>query len=308
MKKSLIFWVERYLYKPSFSQSLLSFLLLPLSWIYCLIVWIRYKTITPIDYGIDIVSIGNLSVGGSGKTPLTTALASRYEDVAIILRGYGRKTKGLQVVSNGSEILCDVESSGDEAMIYALKVSKAIVIVSEVREEGIKKAKEMGAKLLFLDDGYSKHQIKKLDILIDVDSPNNACLPSGPYRERAWSKKKVEILKDGVAFKRSVHVENQTKKMALVTAIARPERLERFLPSVVSKHYFEDHHFFTKEELEEILDGSRADSLLVTFKDYVKIKDFGINISILDLDIEVDKIVFKLIDDYVKGDIYAKEN
>lgn len=303
MKKYIVFWVERYLYEPNIFQRLLSFLFLPLTLIYCLIVWIKYKTTDKIDYGIDVVSIGNLSVGGSGKTPLTTALALKYENVAIVLRGYGRKTEGLHVVSNGHEILCDVESSGDEAMIYALKVSKAIVIVSEKREEGIKKAKEMGAKLVFLDDGYSKHHIKKLDLLIDVRSKNGFCLPSGPYREKIWSGKKVELLQEEIDFKRAVHIENETEKMALVTAIARPQRLDGFLPKVVSKHYFEDHHFFTKEELEEIMESSKAASLLVTFKDYVKIKDFGINISILDLDLDVEPRVYTLIDNYVKGDM-----
>lgn len=303
MKKYIVFWVERYLYEPNIFQRLLSFLFLPLTLIYCLIVWIKYKTTDTIDYGIDVVSIGNLSVGGSGKTPLTTALALKYENVAIVLRGYGRKTEGLHVVSNGHEILCNVESSGDEAMIYALKVSKAIVIVSEKREEGIKKAKEMGAKLVFLDDGYSKHHIKKLDLLIDVRSKNGFCLPSGPYREKIWSGKKVELLQEEIDFKRAVHIENETEKMVLVTAIARPQRLDGFLPKVVSKHYFEDHHFFTKEELEEIMESSKAASLLVTFKDYVKIKDFGINISILDLDLDVEPRVYTLIDNYVKGDM-----
>ena len=307
MKKSLVFWVERYLYKPSIPQQLLSLFLLPLGWIYCFIVWIKYIKAIPKDYGIDVISVGNLSVGGSGKTPLTTALALRYENVAIVLRGYGRRSKGLHVVSNGKEILCDVQLSGDEAMIYAQKVPNAIVIVCELREEGIIKAKEMGAKLIFLDDGYSKHHIKKLDILIDVESKNSFCLPSGPYREKRWNGKKVAVLKDGIDFKRAVHVENPTSKMALVTAIARPQRLDSFLPAITSKHYFEDHHFFTKEELEWILYLSGADSLLVTFKDYVKMKDFGITISLLDLKIDVDEKVFGLIDNYIKEN-HAKKD
>jgi tetraacyldisaccharide 4'-kinase len=267
----------------------------------------KYLLAKPTYYGIYVISIGNLSVGGSGKTPLTTALALNYQNVAIILRGYGRRSKGLHVVSNGNEILCDVEVSGDEAMIYAQKVSNAIVIVSEKREEGILKAKEMGAKLVFLDDGYSKHHIKKLDILIDVESKNSFCLPSGPYREKIWKGKKVAIVKDGSDFSRVVHVENATSKMTLVTAIARAQRLDPFLPEVTCKHYFEDHHFFTKEELLDILHVSGANSLLVTYKDYVKIKDFDINISLLDLQVNVDKRVFNLIDNYIK-DNHAEKN
>ncbi len=302
MKKSLVFWVESYLYKPSFSQTLLSYFLLPLSWLYCFIVWIKYVKATPISYGIDVVSVGNLSVGGSGKTPLTTALALHYEDVAIVLRGYGRATNGLHVVSNAKEILCSVYQSGDEAMIYAQKIPHAIVIVSEKREEGILKAKAMGAKIVFLDDGYSKHHIKKLDFLIDVQSKNGFCLPSGAYREKIWKGKEVTHLQEERDFKRVVHVENATPKMVLVTAIARPQRLDPFLPEVLQKYYFEDHHFFTKEELENILQSSGASSLLVTYKDYVKIKDFDITISLLDLKVDVDERVFNIIDRYKSHD------
>ena len=107
--------------------------------------------------------VGNLSVGGSGKTPLVTALAQKYEESAVILRGYGRHSKGLYVVKDFNNILCDVDVSGDEAMIYAQKLAKSIVIVSEDRKIAILQAKEMGAKIIFLDDAYSKHNVKKLD-------------------------------------------------------------------------------------------------------------------------------------------------
>ncbi|MDQ7043084.1 MAG: tetraacyldisaccharide 4'-kinase, partial [Sulfurimonas sp.] len=78
-----------------------------------------------------------------------------------------------------------------------------------------------------------------------------------------------------------------TKKMSLVTAIARPQRLDEFLPSVVSKNYFVDHHSFSKEELEAILSHDKSDSLLVTYKDYVKIVDFNLPLSLLDLEVEL---------------------
>jgi len=299
LKKSLVFWVEEYFYNPNIFQKLLSYLLYPLSLVYCLGMYIRYKLKVEEDFTIPIIGVGNLNVGGSGKTPLVSALALNYENVAIILRGYGRESKGLKVVKDSNEILCDVSVSGDEAMVYAHKVPNAIVIVSEDRKKGILKAKELGAKIIFLDDSYSKHDIKKLDFVIEVKSSNNNCLPAGAFRERLWSGKKVEILKDGVDFKRVVELKNETSKMSLVTAIARPQRLNQFLPSVVSKNYFEDHHSFVKGELEEILSKDNSDSLLVTYKDFVKIESFELPISILDLEMEVDKKVFKIIGDYI---------
>ncbi|WP_373036347.1 tetraacyldisaccharide 4'-kinase [Sulfurimonas sp.] len=298
MKRDLVFWIEEYFYNPTLVQKLLSFILLPISWIYCFGMYIRFKSKTPVDFDIDIVSVGNLSVGGSGKTPLVTALASGYEDSAIVLRGYGRSSSGLYVVKDKNNILCDVGISGDEAMIYAHKLSHAIVIVSEDRRKGILKAKEMGAKIVFLDDAYSKHDIKKLDLLIDVKTKNNRCLPSGAFRERLWSSKEAIVLEDKKDFKRVVKLKNKSDKMSLVTAIARPSRLDEFLPEVVGKNYFEDHHQFTKKELEDILKKESADSLLVTYKDFVKVESFGLSLSLLDLDVEVDKKVFKRIDDY----------
>ena len=296
MKKKLVFWVEEYFYNPNLFQKLVSVLLLPLSWIYCFGMWVRYKTKTPQDFGVKIISVGNLSVGGSGKTPLVTALAQRYDDVAVVLRGYGRQSRGLYVVKDKDKILCNVKVSGDEAMIYAHKISHAIVIVSEDRKKGIKKAKEMGAKTVFLDDAYSKHDIKKLDIIIDVESKNSSCLPSGAFRERLWNGKKALILKEGIDFKRVVELKDRCDKMSLVTAIARPSRLDKFLPNIQNKHYFEDHHPFTKGELDEILKNDGAESLLVTYKDFVKVQSFGLPLSLLDLDVEVDEKIFKMIE------------
>jgi len=248
--------------------------------------WLRYKGKTAQNFGVDILSIGNLNVGGSGKTPLVTALAKDELNAAIILRGYGRESKGCIVVKDRKNILVDVLVSGDEAMIYAQKLPNSIVIVSEDRKKAILKAKEMGVLKIFLDDAYSKHDILKRDILIDVETKNSRCLPSGPYRERLWKDKEVIRLKDGVDFKRKVELKNATDKMSLVTAIARPKRLDDFLPKVVSKNYFADHYSFNKEELLEILKRDKSDSLLVTYKDYVKIQNFNLPLSLLDLEIE----------------------
>ncbi|WP_304543003.1 tetraacyldisaccharide 4'-kinase [Sulfurimonas microaerophilic] len=287
MKRTLVFWVEGYLYNPNVFQKLLSYIFLPLSFLYCFIMWIRFRIAQAEDFGIDIISVGNLVVGGSGKTPFVTALAQDKKDVAIILRGYGRDSSGMIVVKDRENILVDVSVSGDEAMIYAKKLPFAIVIVSEDRKIAIDKAKEMGVKQIFLDDAYSKHSIKKRDILIDVKTKNSFCLPSGPYREKLWSAKDALVVEEEKDFSRKTTLKDPTAKMSLVTAIARPQRLDKYLPEVVAKHYFEDHHSFTKEELETILEQDKSESLLVTFKDYVKIEKFGLPLSLLDLELKL---------------------
>jgi tetraacyldisaccharide 4'-kinase len=288
LKKALVFWVEDYFYNPTLIQKVLSLLFLPLSWLYCFVMYLRYKSKKPEDFGIQIISVGNLTVGGSGKTPLVTALAKKEKNPAVILRGYGRLSQGMIVVKNAQKILCDVSMSGDEAMIYAKKLPHATVIVSEDRKPAILKAKELGCEVVFLDDAYSKHDIKKRDIIIDVETKNNFCLPSGPYRERLWRGKDVTVLREEIDFFREVTLVDATPKMSLVTAIARPQRLDRYLPqNICNRHYFEDHHTFTKEELEAILEQDGATSLLVTYKDYVKMEDFCLPLSLLDLEVRV---------------------
>ena len=299
MKRLITFWVEGYFYRPTTAQKLLSFLLYPLSLLYCFTAWIRYLFSTPEDFGMPVVSVGNLTVGGSGKTPLVSALCGLYKKPAIVLRGYGRHSQGLVVVKDQRSILCDVSQSGDEAMLYAQTLSHAIVIVSEKRASAIEMAKSFGCEVVFLDDGYGKHSISKLDLVIDVKTPNTFCLPSGPYRERLWHGKNVIMVDENRSFVRTVEVKNATSNMVLVTAIARPQRLDPFLPKVTAKIYFEDHHFFTKEELEAILRQTGATSLLVTQKDFVKIAPFNLPISLLDLTLVLNPQLIETVREYV---------
>ena len=87
-------FIDSYFYKPNFYQKVLSVLLLPISLLYFIAATLRRKFQRYIDFKIPIISVGNLVAGGSGKTPLLQELAKKYEDVAIVSRGYKRKSKG----------------------------------------------------------------------------------------------------------------------------------------------------------------------------------------------------------------------
>ena len=278
-------------------------LLLPFSLIYCFISYLKFYLSNPKKPPLPTISIGNLTMGGSGKTPITLALAKEFKECAIVLRGYKRESKGILVVSHNGKILTDVRKSGDEAMLYANSLPQASVIVSEDRLKGIKKAKELNAKMVFLDDGFFHFKIKKLNILIDPTPtpPSIFCIPSGVYRAPLWFKKYADIvLKEGVNFEREVLVLNETKRMVLVTAIANPARLDRFLPkNLVEKYYFEDHYLFKKEELEEIVKKHNATSLLVTSKDAVKLKSFNIELSLLNLEIKLPTFLKNSVSSYI---------
>ena len=294
MSKNKTIWVEEYLFHPKTpTQFLLSFFLLPFSLLYCFIVIFKRITSKKTDPNIPVVSIGNLTVGGSGKTPITIALAKDYQDVAIILRGYKRESFGLVLVSYRGEIKCDVKKSGDEAMEYAKTLPNATVIVSENRLKAIEYAKKLGCKVVFLDDGFSKSYIKKFDILIkpEIEPRLPFCLPSGAYREPKFMYRFADlVLKDGKDFTREVSIKNPTKKMVLVTGISKPQRLSKYLPkNLTGKVIFEDHHKYKKEELLEILKRYKATSILTTKKDAVKMEEFGLKLSVLELTIKIDE-------------------
>lgn len=293
-KTKITLWIENYLFYPkTFGHYLLSFSLLPLSAIYCIIVIFKRFFSKKIDPGIAVISIGNLTLGGSGKTPLTIELAKNYDQVAIILRGFGRKSTGMQLVSHQNKILCDVMQSGDEAMLYAKSLPNATVIVSEDRLKAIKYAKTLSCKIVFLDDGFSKSNIKKFDILVKpkIEPKLPFCVPSGAYREPKYLYHHADlVLVEDDDYKRHVMIENETERMVLVSGISKPSRLQEYLPkNLVSKIFFEDHHSYTKEELSEIMTKYGATSILTTQKDAVKIENFGLALSIMTLSIEIKK-------------------
>ena len=293
-RSRFVFWVEAYLFYPtSFFQQLISYLLLPLSALYCAIVLSKrfFCRKRKLFFTIPIVSIGNLTVGGNGKTPFCIALAKEHSSIAIILRGYGRKSHGLILVSDHGQIMCDAMASGDEAMLYAKSLPEATVIVSEDRVEAIRFAKKRGAKIIFLDDGFSKSYISKIDILLkpNPEPRNSFCIPSGPYREPKFLYRYADlIVSEGNDFVRHVEVLNASERMLLVTAISKPSRLDAYLPeNVIGKISFEDHYMYTEKELEALLQEHNATTILTTQKDAVKMVTFDIPLSILKLEVEI---------------------
>ncbi|QKJ23259.1 tetraacyldisaccharide 4'-kinase [Poseidonibacter lekithochrous] len=311
MKQKFYLWVEEYLFFPNSFQKLISFLLLPLTFLYMLIILIKRTKARESDFEIPVISVGNLIVGGSGKTPITIKLASKYENPCIILRGYGRASKGLYVISQNGKVLEDIQTSGDEAMLLANSLPNASVIVSENRVEAIKKAKELGCKIVFLDDGFSKYSIKKFNILLrpKKEPTNFFCLPSGGYREPKGMYFYADLeLQEGKDFFRVITIKKDNKeavlpkKTVLLTAISKPDRLLEFLPEGTKMISFPDHHTFTKEDIESISVTYEDYAIVTTGKDLVKLKKFKVrNLYLMDLDIKIDENVdFSIMSEYIK--------
>jgi len=302
LKQKIVLWVEEYLFFPTPLQKLISLLLIPLTFIYHLVIMIKRANTKAKDFGLPVISVGNLIVGGSGKTPVVVYLAQNRSNCAVVLRGYGRSSQGLFVISKAGEILEDINTSGDEAMLLAIQLPKATIIVSENREEGILKAKQLNCELVFLDDGFSKYSIKKFDILLrPLKEPTNVmCLPSGGYREPKMMYATADlVLKEGTDFSRIVrYKQNQTlletlpSKLLLLTAISKANRLLEFLPKDTIMVAFEDHHTFTKSEIDEVLKQYLNYDIITTAKDMVKLEQFKIkDIYLMDLTLEFNENV-----------------
>jgi tetraacyldisaccharide 4'-kinase len=140
-----------------------------------------------------VISIGNLSVGGTGKTPLTMAIAewliAQGERPSILSRGYKRANPvdGVVVVSDGERTLADLSRAGDEPLMLARAVPGAVVCVAEERHlAGVVAERRFGATVHLLDDGFQHVQLAR-DFDVLVTSPGEITagrpLPLGRLRE-----------------------------------------------------------------------------------------------------------------------------
>jgi tetraacyldisaccharide 4'-kinase len=209
-----------------FRASLMRVLMLGLSGVFRALVQLRialYRTgWKPQEYlGTQVVSIGNLTVGGTGKTPVVELLAKSLRDrgrnVAILSRGYKSKRldkrqnwKGAngqqiasrhmpKVVSTGSALLLDSKYAGDEPFMLAKNLEGVSVIVDKNRVKGARFAiAQLGAETLMLDDGMQNFDLAhSIDIvLIDSRSPfgTEALLPRGTLREPPKNLRRASII------------------------------------------------------------------------------------------------------------------
>ena len=191
-------------FNPLTKKSKLSFFLLPFSWIYWIIVFLRNKSfdlgiLREETFAIPVISIGNISVGGTGKTPHTEYLVNLLKNefkVAVLSRGYKRKTKGFFLADEFS----DAETIGDEPCQIKRKFPDIIVAVDENRRNGIRKileySKDVG--VILLDDAFQHRYVKPgLSILlIDYNRPilDDYLLPFGHLREPSSGRKRANMI------------------------------------------------------------------------------------------------------------------
>jgi tetraacyldisaccharide 4'-kinase len=272
--------------------------------------------------GARTISIGNITTGGTGKTPLVAyvaeILADAGEKVCILTRGYGRKSSGRVLVSDGENVLVDARAGGDEPVELAGKLmGKAIVIADADRVSAAAWAKErFGVTAFVLDDAFQHRRAKRdLDIVcIDATNPfgNERMLPAGRLREpvpniaraSAIVITRSDLAGDVSELRSQIATLNPTAPVFLAKTritnlepigpertafafcgLANPdnffELLRRNDIGLKGTRTFPDHHYYTQEEVTELERRTRetgAEVLLTTVKDGVKLANLRVGL------------------------------
>ena len=252
---------------------------------------------------IPVVCIGNVTLGGAGKTPtvifLVDYLIKNKIKVHVVSRGYGGKFKDTVLVNPKIHTAFDV---GDEPLLIS---QYANVWVSKKKKEGVLAAHKAGAEIVLLDDGYQNFSIgKDLNILVfdaEIDLKNERVFPLGNLRESPSSAiaradflicigspiSRRNLQNNFIQHHNSKIIEGKFKpnvtpllkkrKVIAFCGIGRPEKFFSMLGAldmkVINKISFPDHHFYSEKQVTKILKIAEKNNALVvtTEKDYVKI-------------------------------------
>lgn len=259
---------------------------------------------------VPVISVGNLTVGGTGKTPLTLWIAERLSALGvvpgIVLRGHGARRGGAPRLVSAS----DPEGAAldsDEARLLAARLPLVPIVAARDRARGAALALDAGAGAILLDDGFQHLALARdLDLLLldpRFPSPHGRLLPAGPFRESWSAARRADLLLvvDGTAFPspngrplvraerratalRRAHGADEDpaslagRRVALLSGIARPDGFrglfERLGATVVTEARFPDHHRFGADELERAAAGARdaaAELIVTTEKDAARL-------------------------------------
>jgi tetraacyldisaccharide 4'-kinase len=259
-----------------------------------------------------VISVGNIAVGGRGKTPIVATIARMLLDMgerpAILSRGYGRARNqpGVVVVRDAAEIRASLESAGDEPLMLARQLPGVCVLTCPDRyRAGTLAEQQLGATVHILDDGFQHLQLDRdIDLVIvgreDVAHP--VTLPGGRLREPLDTLVAADavLVEEGVMIE-SVGLDLPTyticretpadrgattatadgRPILAVAGIASPDRFFRDLQeagwSVADTMAYRDHYRFTRGDVDRMVTNARrtgAAMIVTTEKDYVRLQPF----------------------------------
>ncbi len=241
-----------------------------------------------------VVSVGNISTGGSGKTPFVIALgellAARGIRCDVLSRGYGRRTRGVLVVEpNGS-----ASEFGDEPLLIARRLGVPVVVGETRYQAGLLAEAKFQSQLHIVDDGFQHRSLARdFDIVLMTGSDfDDQLLPAGRLREPLASLKRADAIVlpaevTSVAALRDKPVWRMTREITIPLAMESPVvfcglgRPEQFFAQVrgagiapAAEMVFRDHHAYGRRDLERLLATKArlgADGFVTTEKDAVNL-------------------------------------
>ncbi len=241
-----------------------------------------------------VVSVGSISVGGSGKTPfvilLGELLKQRRIRFDVLSRGYGRKSRGvLHVAPQGS-----ASDFGDEPLLIAQRLGCPVFVGESRCQAGLVAESKFGPQLHILDDGFQHRWLARdFDIvLLTADDVHDGLLPGGRLREPMSSLKRADAIvlmnemESSLAVsgetvwqvRRSVQVSGAPDRPLVFCGIARPQKFVEQLREVgiepQAEKFYRDHHAYTAADIRDLLalrDQTHAGGFITTEKDAINL-------------------------------------
>lgn len=265
--------------------------------------WLRARRVPA-----QVLSVGNLLVGGTGKTPtalwLAERLAARGRRVGIVARGYRKRRRGVVIVGENGRPLVSPEDGGDEAVLLARRFAGPVVTGERRSEAAAAACARFALDTVVLDDGFQHRALARDADLVLVDGAAPArLLPAGPLRESAAGLARARALlavdappppAAGVpvfhgrlvpaALVRAVDGEWREEPLSgvleqdvvVVAGVARPERVAATLAGAGARVRevlrFPDHHVYAPADLERVRAAAGTRLVVTTEKDLVKLE------------------------------------
>ncbi|GAB59980.1 tetraacyldisaccharide 4'-kinase [Rheinheimera nanhaiensis] len=275
------------------------YLLLPLSVLFALIsalrrLMFRFGVLTAKKLPVPVIVVGNISVGGTGKTPFTLALCKLLQQQGytpgIISRGYGADIKAPLLVTAGAS----AAEVGDEPLMLYQQTGCPVVVCPDRVAAGYFLLAQTPCDIIISDDGLQHYRLARDLEIILLDGcrglGNGQLLPAGPLREGPWRLKTADLVVANSQMLPQAHglmqlvpgkakalcgdTELSSCAVSLVAAIGNPARFARTAQqagfTIGSEHYFADHHQFVAADFANI-----TGPVLMTEKDAVKCRPFA---------------------------------
>lgn len=296
------FWSDR---------NLLSTLLTPLGWVYHLATQINMAKHSPSKVNVPVICVGNLTAGGTGKTPTAVSLAKLLQQQNrqpfFLSRGYGGALHNIVV----DPTYHSPQQVGDEPLLLS---RQAPVVVNPNRYQGALTAIANGADTLIMDDGFQNPKLyKDLSFLVfdgGFGYGNGLCVPAGPLRESLHSGLKranaiIVIGDDKHNLSKQFNLpvfrgkiipvapEGMKRRVIAFAGIGRPDKFYQSLREldfeILETMDFPDHHFYKDKELDNLIKMAQENTsdLITTAKDLVKIPaQLRAQFKVLEIEIE----------------------